>query len=70
MARENILLCEQCGLRWSALPDDYPAVRSEEFLICACGMPLLRKRELHDPEPILLQATRSIPAATHRHEPD
>lgn len=49
------LICEQCGSCWSSDPEDYPALRDEEYLICSCGALLCRKADLSDEEPSVLR---------------
>jgi len=49
------LVCEECGLLWSHRPEDYPALRDEEYLICSCGALLCRKTELTEEEPSIIQ---------------
>ena len=52
------VLCNRCNQIWSAVPEDYPALRDEEFFICTCGESLFRKSELYDEEISLLQPAR------------
>jgi len=49
------LICEYCGSCWSPDPEDYPALRDQEYLICSCGAPLCRKADLYDEEPSIIR---------------
>ncbi|MEJ2051028.1 MAG: hypothetical protein P8Y60_14525 [Calditrichota bacterium] len=49
------IVCEECGLCWSPLPEDYPALRDDEYLICSCGALLCRKSELTGEAPSIIQ---------------
>jgi len=49
------IYCQRCNQGWSGNPHDYPHLREDEYLLCSCGTPLIRKEELGDEEVSVIQ---------------
>jgi len=65
MSAPDAIHCDACGLSWFATPDDYPWLRPSEFVVCACGNPLIRKENLSGEEQSPLAATLASPPSTN-----